>query len=209
MMAIHRTPAQEEGGFRGVRLGLSGVLILLLVLALIGGGLWGLWLLGAFFWRVFAASPPAAQAAILAGAAATVVLALCLLRIGNASPGATPPNELRAPKAEFYEEFLQSLVRTMEGSQGGRRRRPEQAVTEFLHLAGCRLVVWGSDEVVRDFALLATLLEHPGSAEVEEIIEAYDDLIFSIRRDLGYANLRLDGAESWRTIFPDHPRSEG
>jgi hypothetical protein len=107
--------------------------------------------------------------------------------------------EQREKKAFIYEEltgfFFKEIFasKLKDSEQIISKEAKEKEIVEFLTAHTPKIIMWGSDEVLREFYLFRSM-----SLEVEsdpkrvfDVIRKFEELLFSIRRDLGHKNKGL------------------
>jgi hypothetical protein len=106
----------------------------------------------------------------------------------------------RAKKAEIYEELLKFVF-----SHALRSALPHQVPTEaegidFFNRFTQRVIVWGSDDVLRQFAKWKFSMN---DAEPNALVFEMEKLFFAIRKDMGHKNAGLRRGDILRIFTPD------
>jgi hypothetical protein len=180
----------------------TGVLLLILLLAAIAVAGWAIWLAGALFVRAFAASPAPAQAGIIAGSASILLATGWLLLHLNAHSRRMVRAQQLQQKGEIYEEFVQSSIKALGVHRVGRKHHSDRDLLDVLAQNGRRLLIWGSDTVLSEYLRFRGLF---GAAEYPtpiEIAQGFDSLVRAMRRDLGHTNDSLDDNDVWSAVLP-------
>jgi hypothetical protein len=161
----------------------------LLVLAVFGGVLWacfatGRWFLGWLFdglQKEVAAGITAALIMVV-GSIASILLTKRFEREANIR------KELQGKKASMYDESTEFWLTTLMASKAGKEPPSEQQIIEYLtHFTG-KLIVWGSDSVLKSFLAFRESAA-PREEEVSlGVIQLFADYLLEIRKDMGHEN---------------------
>jgi hypothetical protein len=108
-------------------------------------------------------------------------------------------SEQREKKALIYEELTEFFFKIIFASKLKDKHDAESAenqereIVQFLTSYTPKIIMWGSDEVLREFYLFrsTSLSTETDPAKVFDVIRKFEELLFSIRRDLGHKNRRL------------------
>lgn len=107
--------------------------------------------------------------------------------------------EQKDSKVLIYEELTQFFFKIIFSSKVKNKeveteqKDQEGEIVEFLVNYTPKIIMWGSDEVLREFYLFRSKSVSAGSdpKKVTEIIIKFEELLFSIRKDLGHKNRNL------------------
>lgn len=107
--------------------------------------------------------------------------------------------EQRDKKALIYEELTEFFfkvifsIKTENDEKNVDEEDKEKEIVEFLTRYTPKIIMWGSDEVLRNFYLFRnkSLSVESDPNKVVEVIRKFEELLFSIRRDLGHKNKNL------------------
>lgn len=107
--------------------------------------------------------------------------------------------EQRDKKALIYEELTGFFFKIIFESKLKSEEEPvsaetkEKEIVEFLTSYTPKIIMWGSDEVLREFYLFrsTSLSVQSDPKKVFDVIRKFEELLFSIRRDLGHKNKKL------------------
>jgi hypothetical protein len=107
--------------------------------------------------------------------------------------------EQRDKKALIYEELTEFFFRiifsskTEDDEKNLDEEDKEKEIVEFLTRYTPKIIMWGSDEVLKNFYLFRnkSLSVESDPNKVVEVIRKFEELLFSIRRDLGHKNKNL------------------
>jgi len=107
--------------------------------------------------------------------------------------------EQRDKKALIYEELTGFFFKIIFASKLESKEEPvsaenkEKEIVEFLTSYTPKIIMWGSDEVLKEFYLFRnkSLRVESDPDKVSDVIRKFEELLFSIRRDLGHKNKKL------------------
>jgi len=141
---------------------------------------------------------------ILAATAGTIVASVGLVVVSRwLESYAAARKELRDKRTATYEQLLQFLFRTITSQSTG-EPVPEADVLKFMSNYAQRMMVWGSDEVLAAWSRLRTALAESNSGP-GAVMLAYEELIRTIRRDLGYTSANLEPGKLLGLFLDDVP----
>jgi hypothetical protein len=137
----------------------------------------------------------------------SVVTAVATITTAIATTLITKSNELRLQvrteqrdkKALIYEELTGFFFKIIFASKFESKEEPvsaedkEREIVGFLTSYTPKIIMWGSDEVLREFYLFRnkSLSVESDPGKVFDVIRKFEELLFSIRRDLGHKNKKL------------------
>jgi hypothetical protein len=101
-------------------------------------------------------------------------------------------NELRGKKIPIYEEIIKFIFRITFAEKKGEKPLSEKEVIEKMVKFTQDLVIWGSDEVIDSFFQFRNAgVEMEDNKPSFEIMFRVEDLLLSIRKDLGHKNKNM------------------
>jgi hypothetical protein len=155
-------------------------------------------LLAAFAYGAFVAVRAAVQvlaslksdiAVAIIAAAATAFVSVLSIVLGKAYEArALVRREHRERKVPVYEDLIKFMSRVLMGSKTG-DAPAEKEILQFMSDFTQRIMVWGSDEVLA--AWVRWRREAGLNANPMQLLLLYEQLILTIRRDLGHRNKSL------------------
>lgn len=100
--------------------------------------------------------------------------------------------EHRRKKIPIYEEFIQFWFKVLFSQQAGSQQVSEKEITKFLSDFTQKLILWGSDEVLRDFSNFRVRFANinPDKPPIDIMFE-FEKLLYDIREDTGHKNRNL------------------
>lgn len=120
------------------------LLIVTVLLALIAGGGWGVW-------KTLTALSPQVATAIVAGVATLLVSVFSVLWSKRVDRLREIEQEQRKQKIPVYEEFLSLIFRMLFAEKLGEGPVTEQDMMKSMRLFGQKIIVWGSDDVLKEY----------------------------------------------------------
>lgn len=156
-------------------------------------------LLGWAAWTLFTSAEAEVTAAVIVASGSILVSAGTLHWSNRQRTRQQIEQEQRKKKAEVYEEFMVYWVAVMRGE----RRRATKAEREKMDKAYFRTVppqmmAWASQRVLKEYALHASPLEQ--DAPDRNILD-FEEIIYAIRKDLGYSDDELVRGDLLRTFL--------
>jgi hypothetical protein len=126
-----------------------------------------------------------AVAIVAAGASVTVsILSLVISKSLEARRAIA--QELRAKKTPIYEEFIDTLYKTLFAERVGKEPPTQAELMQFFADYTEKLTIWGSDDVIKVWGRLR--LSGVSGMEGVQMLFLYEDLLLEIRKDLGHRN---------------------
>ncbi len=155
----------------------------------VGIGLVGITLIGWLTITLFSTLEQAPWQAL------TVILTVfgTLLTIGNNIQNQIR-NEQREYKVKIYEHITHFFFEIIFATKLDKTPKTEAEITAFLIELTPKLVMWGSDDVVKSFKEFRSCASKTGSGIYISSIEAmliFEQMLLHIRKDLGHSNRNL------------------
>ncbi|MDQ3749949.1 MAG: hypothetical protein M3367_13210 [Acidobacteriota bacterium] len=95
--------------------------------------------------------------------------------------------ELRKQKAPIYEEFSELLFKVLKTSKSG-EQIPENELLDFIYKFNQKLLVWGGNNVIKEWANFRINTQ---SENKYAVLIAVEDILLAIREDMGHSNEKL------------------
>jgi hypothetical protein len=113
--------------------------------------------------------------------------------------------ESRAKRIPVYEDFVGFVFRLFQQGKPHAKKMNEVEMAKVLVESTQKLAVWSSDEVLREFGRFRThAVQRDESGDPPDgTMFALEDLMFAIRRDLGYKNTGLKRGDLLRLFIND------
>lgn len=103
-------------------------------------------------------------------------------------------NEQREYKVKIYEDLTHFFFEIIFATKLGKIQKTEEEITTFLVDITPKLVMWGSDDVVKSFKDFRSSASKNGSDNYISSIETmlvFEQMLLHIRKDLGHSNRNL------------------
>lgn len=153
---------------------------------------WGFYELSKYFLDIFSQLSKDVAASIIA-AASTVLISVGSIIVSKLYERRKEiRKEHREKKVPVYEELISFLLKVFLAEKAGRKKLSEKEITIFLMDFTEKIIVWGSDEVIKSFQKFReeTMRIPINKDEVPHIKSMFylEDLMLEIRKDLGHKN---------------------
>ena len=98
--------------------------------------------------------------------------------------------DLREKKIPVYNELMDFWSRLMSDPESDRKPPTEEEVSEFMTDFLKKIIVWGSDDVLKAFREFRTLAmkAKPNSPSATNTLFLFESLLLAMRKDLGHKN---------------------
>ena len=160
------------------------LVIIAVLLALIAGGGWAVW-------KTLTALSPQVATAIVAGVATLLVSVFSVLWSKRVDRLREIEQEQRKQKIPVYEEFLSLIFRMLFAEKLGEGPVTEQDMMKSMSLFGQKIIVWGSDDVLKEYASWRRVATTIAEGNPAFHIFAVERLLLAIRKDVGHKNKNL------------------
>ena len=154
-----------------------------LLLGLIG---WGSYLFIAALVSSLTSMQSNVAVAIVAAGGTIIVSVFSLVMSKRFEAMTVVRQELRREKTPIYKSIVGTLFKVQFAEKIGEKAPTEQELIKFFATVTEELIVWGSDEVVREFR--AFRMGSIKGVKPIEIMFQYEKLLNAIRKDLGHKN---------------------
>ncbi|KQT33279.1 hypothetical protein [Methylophilus sp. Leaf414] len=180
---------------------------IILGLSLVGGIVYGAWLLlNAFVAAVTAASPEVVAAIV--GAMATVLVGISAVLISQAHERKRSSEEAhRLKKVEIYQSFIDMISRMIGSSnQNLALKQPDtQELVHYLFKFKADILLWGSPKVIKAQIEFENVSE---SGDTKKLFMSVNALYLAIREDIGLSNSGLNKMELVKLYLNNDARKE-
>jgi hypothetical protein len=168
---------------------LLGLFLLGLILAAFAALLWLLWL-------GFRDLSPQVAAAAIAGSVTAIVSVASLILSRQWERRREIEQEHRRQKIPVYEEFIKFIFRVVMSGKPNSPAMSESDMISAIMSFSQSLIVWGADDVIRDYAQFRRMSASAGQpgAPVPMLL-AVERLLLSIRKDIGHSNKGLKAGD--------------
>ncbi len=170
-----------------------GKLAMILVLV------WAVFLLTHEFVKTFSGLNPNVAAAIVAGGATALASVFSLVATRTLERSNQIVKEHREHKIPIYEDLIRFMARVQFANKLGNAPSQQEAVSFYSEFQQ-KLMVWGDDQVVKQFAILheawVKAIQERGTVSGSDApMKEYEKLVMMIRKDLGHHNRGLKAGD--------------
>jgi uncharacterized membrane protein (DUF485 family) len=161
------------------------VLVLVIFLILLMGGAWATW-------KALMGLSPQVATAIVAGVATILVSVFSIIWSKLYERRKEIEQEQRQQKSPVYEEFLSLIFKVLLADKLGEGPVPEKELLKGMSAFAQKLMVWGSDEVLKEYSMWRRIAASSAAKENPVIhVFAIERLLLAIRKDVGHKNKNL------------------
>jgi hypothetical protein len=185
---------------------------ILLGLALLGLIGWGIIALFRLYWQSVTSLEPNLASAIIA-ASATMVVAVLTVVIGKYFERKKEiENQQREKKIEVYEKFMEKwfdkLLESSKSKDKNKNVLEDEAFIQFLSEFTRKLILWGSDGVVKKYSSFRkeSLMPSQESSPFASLYN-FEQILFEIRKDIGHSNQTLKPGDLLTLFINDLQRA--
>lgn len=161
---------------------------------LLGIIIYGGYLLIAKLWSIFSSVDPRLGVGIVAAAATVIVSLISVLVSKHLERKAQILAHLRAKKVPTYEKIINFIFSITFAEKLGKKQPTEKEMIKFMAEVTQELVIWGSDEMIDAFyrfRIKSIDSSNGHQQSPNEILYTVEDLLLSIRKDLGHKNKNM------------------
>lgn len=192
------TGSIQKKGCAGPLIGLLAMLALVLLMV---GSLWlSLRVLSAQF-----------VVAVIAGSATILLSVLFVIVSRHYERHREFEIEQRRRKLPAYEEFMGFWSRLFLTQETDGKPLPVDEIREFSAKFTQHLIIWGSDEVLKEYSTFRQKLNSVDSGRPENVrimLIAFERLLYEIRKDIGHTNRSLEAGELLHTFVRNSEQVE-
>lgn len=178
---------------------------------LFGGLIWGGLALFKLLWKSLTNLQPDLASALIT-ASATSIVAVLTISIGKYLERKKDiENQQRLKKIEMYEIFLQKWLTYLLSSSTEEKSSLIESTEfkNFLKDFTAKLILWGSDQVVKDYSNFREESQKSQPQKKYETIYKFENVLFSIRKDLGHGNKPLKDGDLLKLFVNDLKPRDG
>lgn len=192
MMSEQKTESSKAPKQSRKVVALSFVVLLILVLLTVAGAY--------FLMQWFSTLQREVATAIITGFGAVVISIVSVLLSKHYERKRSIEEAQRAKKAEIYEDLLKFVFSHVFAS-----KFPDQVPSEvdgmnFFNTFTQRAIVWGSDDVLKQYARWKFSMNNP---DQNSLVFEMEKLFFEIRKDMGHKNAGLRRGDILKIFTPD------
>jgi hypothetical protein len=96
----------------------------------------------------------------------------------------------------YFDQMLETIIKTRQ--QNSQNVTVTDDILRSIHNLNKKLILWGSDDVVREYSAYRQEVIGNGPGKPRELpyaLTGLEDILYAIRKDLGYANKKLGERE--------------
>jgi hypothetical protein len=158
------------------------IVVLIITLAVLGFASW-------LIWKAVASLSSQVAATLIVGIITASASIFAVIKSKHAEHRRDIENDLRKQKAPIYEEFSSFLFKVLMTSKTGEVVKEEEML-QFIMDFNRKLIVWGEDNVIKEWSNFKRLHEVSDSPPVMTVI-AIERILYAIRADMGHKNKGL------------------
>ena len=148
---------------------------------------YGLYFCAVKFWAVFKSIDPTLAAGMLAASATVFVSVLTVMLSKKQEHKVEIESQLRQKKVPIYEKIIEFIFLITFAEKLGKKQPTDKEMIKFFADTTRDLVVWGSKDMVKAFGdFREELMSAPEGGDTTKVLATVEDLLFSIRKDLGH-----------------------
>lgn len=115
--------------------------------------------------------------------------------------------EIRGKKTVVYEELIDVMFSVVLGEKQGKQPLSEKDLINRLAQLTPKIIIWGSEELIVQWNNVRTEATSKKKNPLE-IFEPWNQLLLTIRKDLGHSNKKLQKWDLMRLFVNDLPPRE-
>jgi len=145
-------------------------------------------------------------ASIIAASSTIIVTALSITLLKYKEIKKNIEFEIREKKIPVYIEFINFLMKVMNQERLTGEKLTEDEMIIFFQNFTEKLLIWGSDEVIKNYTLYKTKLIIDADNGVDgnfDSLFVLENLLYSIRKDTGHKNKNMKKGDILRLFIND------
>lgn len=145
--------------------------------------------------------------AIIAAVATVFATLLTLIYSKQYETQEIERNKIREKKIPIYEEWI-SFFMKLALEKNEKKKPSEQDILKFSIENTQKLMIWGSDSVVKAFSDWRTELLKNTENQTPHSLFLFEDLLYAIRKDLGHHNRNLNKGTLLKLFVNNVPNAD-
>jgi hypothetical protein len=172
---------------------MKNILSVLLALGLLGTLLYGTFKTLSWLYNHILAVDPRISAALITGLIAIIATSLTITIPKYLEKKMEIEEHLREKKSETYRDLVELLFKLLMGSKTGNSLSEEELIKAMSKFTE-NLILWGSEDVIKAYKSFRDyFIQRTSGQELSlESIQIMEELLLSIRKDMGHNNKNLD-----------------
>lgn len=171
---------------------MKNVLNVLLGLGVIGLIIYGVFKILAWIFNQVFAVDPRISAALITGLIAIIATSLTITIPKYLEKKMEIEEHLRIRKSETYKDLVELIFKILMSGKTG-EVLPEKELIKMMSKFTENLILWGSEDVIKSYKAYRTYFMNrsQGDSLTIEAIDLMENLLLSIRKDMGHNNKSL------------------
>ncbi|WP_201714652.1 hypothetical protein [Rossellomorea arthrocnemi] len=172
---------------------MKNTLNIILGLGLLGALLYGVFKTLGWLYSHILAVDPRISAALITGLIAIIATSLTITIPKYLEKKMEIEEHLREKKSETYKELVELLFKVLMGSKTGNSLTEKELIQSMSKFTE-NLILWGSEDVIKSYKSYRDyFINRTSGQELSlESIQIMENLLLSIRRDMGHKNKNLE-----------------
>ncbi len=146
-------------------------------------------------------------ASIIAGSTTIIVSVISITLAKYKENKRSIEFEIRGKKIPVYVEFINFIMKILSQDKIGGKKMNEESITKFFMEFTEKLLIWGSDEVIKNYTrykakMLSTSTEKNEKGDVSSLF-ILEELLLAIRKDTGHKNKNMKTGDILRLFIND------
>jgi len=142
-------------------------------------------------WNILSSADSTLSSGIIVAASTFIISISSILISKHFERKGIIENEHRKKKIPIYEELITFLFKVMMSEKLGKKPPKEQEVIKFMSEFTQKAIIWGADEVIDALYEFKQEGLTQTDKDPSKVIFCVENLLLSIRRDLGHKNKNL------------------
>lgn len=146
-----------------------------------------------YMWKVFVSPNKEVAVAIVAAVVTILISVFSVIAAKYYERRTSVELEIRGQKIPIYEEFINFIFKIWFQEKLTGKKLTEKEMIKFLNAFTQKLILWGSDEVLKKWSKFRVKLinEKFAQAEPHELLFDIEEILLAIRIDTGHKNKNL------------------
>jgi len=146
-----------------------------------------------YFVNLFGSLQKEVSASIIAAFGAVMVAVLSITTTKHLDRKSRIDQEIRGKKIPVYNDFIDFLFKILNITKDPNKKMNEKQIVEFVEKFTKKLIIWGSDEIILEWAKFRELgnIQPQSQSEQLKLLLQLENIIYAIRKDTGHKNQNL------------------
>jgi len=146
-----------------------------------------------YFFNLFGSLQKEVSASIIVAFGTVMVAVLSISTTKHLDRKSRIEQEIRDKKIPVYNDFIDFLFKILNINKDPSKKMNEKQIVEFVEKFTKKLIIWGSDELILEWAKfreLGNIQPQPRNEQLELLLQL-ESIIYAIRKDTGHKNKNL------------------